>query len=87
MFHLGDRINQKAFRFALVSTKPRISSEDAVAPLLFDMYDKINCSPDLWLLVAECRLSACAGPDCENCGELSLAGCMNRRPRDAHGPR
>src|SRR5271169_3827715 len=47
MFHFENRLNQEAFRIAVIFPKCQHLTEDAAPRLPFDMYDKIDCFSDL----------------------------------------
>lgn len=62
MLPLEDRITLKAFRVALVCTKPQRLAKAAEPRVPLDAYDKINCFSDrlhkmvwAWLRVSDCR--------------------------------
>ncbi len=53
MLHLEHRLDQKAFRIAVVSTKRQYFPKDAATRLSFNMDDKINGFSDLGFGVGE----------------------------------
>lgn len=60
MFHLEYRLDQEAFRIAVVATKRQHFAENAAPWLALDMHDKINGFSDLSFGVGEGGLGVVA---------------------------
>src|ERR1700723_784883 len=82
MFHLEYRLDQEAFRVAVVSAKRQHFADDTTAWLTFGMNDNINGFPDLRLGVGEGGLRVVAHDQIGEAGESF--GCrvgVDRRER------